>query len=94
MKKIKVFNCVWKCNYKKVTDLLLYRPDNKGLSWCSGMCIAKKIGGTGEYQCFVGTVHFDRLPLEIKQEIIKASASIDDIATIDLKKWKIEIDTR
>lgn len=91
MKKIKVFNCVWKCNYRKVTDLWFYRPDNKGLSWCSGMCIAKKIGGTGEYQCFVGTVHYDCLPLEIKQRIIKAG---DYIATVDLKKWKIEIETK
>ena len=86
--KINIFNSNL-INTYKITEIEIYKPNNKGLSWVAANCNAWQLGGTGSYRCLEGWTHFDHLPLEIKQEVIKAG---DDIACFDLERWNIEIE--
>lgn len=85
--KIKVFNKEYHNTYK-LTHIEIYKPDNKGLSWVSCTCNAYQLGGTGYYGCLDGYIQFDKLPLAIKQEVIKA----DSRACLSLDQWNIEIE--
>jgi hypothetical protein len=85
--KIKIFDKDYRETYK-ITHIEISKPNNKGLSLVCCTCNAYQLGGTGYYGCLDGYTQFDRLPLAIKQEVIKA----DNVACLSLDHWNIEIE--
>ena len=54
-----------------VNQIELRKPDDRGFCYTELVCNADALGGTGLWLCAKGCIDFTKLPLAVKQEVIK-----------------------
>lgn len=59
-------------NSYTINQVELLQPDKRGICYAELVCDADAVGGTGKWSCATGSIDFTKLPLDVKQAVIKA----------------------